>query len=152
MPGTPDQWFRDPAKENKSGRVNYSGYFVTSTNGALVAASTDAPGFTLTRTGAGRYTLQLVNAKGEAVVVSPTPNLKQTPGLRGFKATVIPTAGITAARAFHAYIRAGLATLFSAGNFIVQFADGAATPADADVPDGAAFLIEFSISRSSAVP
>jgi hypothetical protein len=146
-------WFRDPARENKSGRANFSGYFVTSTNGALVAATSHSPYFTLTRTGAGRYTCQLVDSFGAPVVVPPGLNTAAQPGMVSFQVTIIPTAGITAGRAREAFIRAGLATLASAGNFIIQFHDGAATPADADVPDGAAFIVEFGLKcRSTAVP
>lgn len=153
MPSLMENWFRDPARENKSGRVNFSGYFLTTTSGALDSTKTDAPGFTLTKVGAtaGRYTLQLVNSKGEPVVVSPTPNTKATAGLLGFGATVIPTAGLTTTKGLVAYIRAGVATLASAGTFIIQFVRPD-TGADAEVDDGAGFIVEFSIKRSSAVP
>lgn len=149
-----DQWFREEARENKSGKVNFSGYFVTSTNGALVAASSFSPGFTLTRTAAGRYTLQLVDNKGAAVLVPVGKNTAAQPALTGFKATIIAaTAETTAGKGIQAYIRGGLATLASAGNFIVQFATGANPPVDGDVEDGAAILIEFSLKcRSQAVP
>jgi hypothetical protein len=149
-----ENWFREGARENKSGRVNFSGYFVTSTSGALVAASTDAPGFTLTKVGgqAGRYTVQLVNSKGEPVVVSPTPNTKATPGLLGFGVTVItPTNSSPAANGLAAHIRGGLATLASAGTFVIQLSRQD-TGVDAEVVDGAAFIVEFSMKRSSAVP
>lgn len=153
MPPLMENWFREPARENKSGRVNFSGFFLTSTNGALVPASTDAPGFTLTKVGAtaGRYTVQLVNSKGEPVVVSPTPNTKATTGLLSFKETLIAAAGLTTTRGLKAYIRGGIATLATAGTFIVQFVRPD-TGADAEVDDGAAFLLEFSVKRSSAVP
>lgn len=145
-------WLRDPARENKSGRTNYSGYFVTTTSGALDATKTDSPGFTLTKVAAtaGRYTVQLTDQAGVAVVVSPTPNSKATPGILAFRATVIPTAGLTAIKGCSAYIRAGVATLATNGTFIVQFYQ--VSGADAEVDDGAAMLIEFSIKRSSAVP
>lgn len=152
MPSLPENWYRESARENKSGRVNFSGFFLTTTSGTLDATKTDAPGFTLARSAAGRYTLQLVNSKGEAVVVSPTPNTKATTGLLDFNVTVIHAAGVAAGKARDAYIRGGVATLATAGTFIVQFHDGAATPADADVTDGASFIITFAIKRSSAVP
>lgn len=146
-----ENWLREPARQNKSGRADFSGFFLTSTNGTLVAASTDAPGFTLTRTAAGRYTVQLINSRGEPVTVGPVGPLKLTPGLLGFNVAIITPAGnIGSGRAIAARIRGALTTLATAGNFVIQFDDATAT--EADVTDGSAFIVEFSVKRSSAVP
>lgn len=147
-----ENYFREPAHENRSGRVNMSGYFVTSTNGALVPASSYSPCFTLTKVGAtaGRYTVQLVNSKGEPVVVSPGKDTAAAPGILNFRATVITTGALTATRGRGAHIRGGVATLATNGTFIIQFVQ--VSGADAEVDDGAAILLEFGIKRSSAVP
>lgn len=150
-----ENWFREAARENKSGIVNFHGYFLTTTNGTLNVTLRDAPGFILIRVSAGRYLIQMVNSKGENIVFGPTPNAKATTALVKFGATIIAPAGeVTAGRGIQCYIRdpVALGTLGTQGNFQIQFATGANPPVDGDVEDGAALLISFSLKRGSAVP
>lgn len=137
---------RDPARENRSGIVHVSGSFVTSTAGALVAASSDSPGFTLTKVGAktGRYTVQFVDSLG-----APAQVLQ----LAGFSCSIFSAVADTAyttTKAVGAVIRNGIAQMAVDGTCVVQFIDKAA--ADGEVEDAAGFFLNFDVKLSTSVP
>jgi hypothetical protein len=142
-------YYRDPARQNRSGIVHMTGKFVTSTSGTLVAASSDSPGFTLTKVGseAGRYTVQFIDNDGTACAWL---------SIEDFRATILGAVADTAyttTKALHAFLRLGtpaLTTVASAGTVLVQFVDKAL--ADAEVEDGAGFILSFDLKRSTASP
>lgn len=146
----PGKWWRHEAGQNRAGLVHLSGIFVTSTNGALVAASSDSPMFILTKVGskAGRYLVQFVDSKG-----SPVVYLKCT----GFKATLLTDdadAAYPAANGHGCHLRnatPALTTIQTNGQLLVQFVRDD-THADAEVADGCGFILEFDVKASSAVP
>lgn len=152
-----ENWFREMKHANKSGVVHFFGYFRTTTGGALNTAFSDSPGFTFNRINTGRYTIQLVNSKGENVTFcnGGPANPKTTPALAMFSATISPSAGeVTAGKGIQSYVRNGpdLVQLSASGRIDIQFATGANPPVDGDVEDGAALIIAFALKRGSAVP
>lgn len=150
MPVTPDRWQRDPARENRSGRINLCGTFVTSASGALVAASSDSPGFTLAKVGgeAGRYLVQFVNAKQEPVTYLKCVSFRPT------LLTDDADAAYPAANGHGCHLRnatPALTTIHTNGQLLVQFVRDD-THADAEVADGCGFMLEFGVKLSSASP
>ena len=144
MPSLPENWFREGPRSNRSGCITLKGRHLTTTSGAL-SATTDSPGYTLTKVGgqAGRYTVQFVNAKNEAVTF-----LK----LVSFHWWVETTGAMTATRggAGTCHIRGGSATVATNGTLIIQLTQ--VSGADAEVDDGATIGLEFEVKKSSAVP
>jgi hypothetical protein len=147
MPSVSDNYFREGPRSNRSGEVVISGRHLTTTSGTLstAAGAQDAPQYTLTKVGgqAGRYTVQFVNSRGDAVTW-----LKLT----GFKAWVETAGAMTSTKggAGAIYVRGGSATISTTGAIIVQLSQ--VSGADAEIDDGATLGLEFRVKRSSANP
>jgi hypothetical protein len=149
-----DRWYRDEARQNRSGLIHISGVQLTTTSGALAAVVKDvndsAGCYTITKVGAtaGRYLVQFVNSKGEAV---------SWLRICGFRATLLTddaTAAYPVAKGFHCHLRnatPALTTVASNGQVLVQFTR-TDTNADAEIDDGCGFILEFDVKKSSASP
>jgi hypothetical protein len=120
--------------------TSFAGRVVTSTGGAV--ASTDCEGFTVTKTASktGRYTVQLVDIRGQAVTA-----LK----LRGCMVSLIgpDDAALTTNKGVTGLVRAE--TVATNGQFFIQFVQSNAGNADTEVQDGASFDIIFWVKDSS---
>jgi hypothetical protein len=119
----------------EAGVVMLYGSVVTSTSGTI--ASKTGKGFTITKTASetGRYTITLAD--------------KYT-SLLSVRVSVVGAAdaAYTGSKGLMSFLRN--VDVSSAGTFDVQFTTVVATPADAELPDAASFLIEVTLKNSSA--
>lgn len=143
-----ENWFRESNKANKSGIVDFYGFFVTSTVGAISAS--DSPGFTMVRTGVGAYTIQMVNSKGEPVTFPLCGPLKTTPPLMDFNVQLIDGT-LDAAQGIHPLVL-NAATLATTGIITMNFNSSISDPVPAELPDAAQFILHMAIKRGSANP
>lgn len=142
------KWWRELLGRNKSGIVEFEGVVTLGASGAIDSAylaGTDTPGFTVTKTGskAGRYDVQLVDSKGNAVVAKHFTFgscTVENPGA---------DAAYTTAKGAYAQCRNNLVN--STGAFQIQLVR-TDTAADAEAMDSAKLHIRFSAKFSSATP
>ena len=142
-----DHIFCDPARMSRSGVVEYSGRVLTTTAGTLSAAAgaVDTPLFTLTKVAAkaGRYRVQLIDSRGQAVIGFKL--VSWWFGLVGLSDTAYTTTnGIS-----NQMIRNDL--INTAGTLEIQYTRSD-TEADAEVVDGTSIALRFAIKKSSATP
>lgn len=144
------RWFRDPARTNISGKVDFVGICPLGAAGAVAAsysAGRDTPGFTVTKVGGetGRYRVQLVDSQGLAVAV-----------LGLFNPSCMVEGAADAAYTTDAGLIAFVRNVTPASGFfdiqlcIIDDADG--TFDDANPENNARLHIGFSAKTSSAVP
>lgn len=142
--GLMDSWFRDPARNNRSGMVQFSGIITLGAGGAIATGGADTPGFSFTKVGAkvGRYLVQILDSKLQACGCIKFAKIGAT------VETASADAAYTVTKGAYAIIRNRSP---STGTFQVQLirTDSAA---DAEAEDSAVLHVWFSAKRSSAVP
>lgn len=142
------KWWRQLLGYNKSGMVEMLGVVPLGNTGAIAAgyvAGTDTPMFVVTKTPAevGRYTIQLTDARGQAVAVKQIV-------YRGCKIEGTTDAVYTTDKGMEDFVRNVNA---AAGSFDIQMAyldDASGAWVDAEVENSAKLHIAFAIRVSSA--
>jgi hypothetical protein len=146
---------------NRSGMVHMTGSFTTTTSGAI--ASSDTPGFTITKTGskAGRYRVQLVETDGTTAAASAqaysgatavAPWAIQAP--HAVVCSPAADAALTQSLGFNYAIRNFTP---ASGYFDFQFyksltSSSDETHTDVEVETGSVVLVDFWVKTSSVVP
>jgi hypothetical protein len=152
--------WRDLKGSNRSGMVHVTGSFTTTTSGDI--ASSDTPGFTVTKTNAknGRYRIQLVDSDGSSVANPPAVLSGSTAvapwGIQAPRAIVCSPVADSALTKDGALLSAIRNFQPRHGYFDFQFytaiTDSGETHVDAEIESGSVVLIEFWVKTSNVVP
>jgi len=142
-----DHLWREPARRNRTKDVDFRIVLPLGATGAI-AAGASTPGVTITKVGAeaGRYLVQFIDSKGNAIVLPSVLSLC-------FGGVTVQTAAAdaayTAAKATSANVRNN--TVSTTGSFQIQMIR-TDTFADAETEDNAVLHISFSAKFSSVTP